>query len=145
MIWTKEKLEALSFDDRSRLYANALKLETPDAKALVALIQGSGLMIAEPGWLKADSPITQAIEAVVRSKAGIEGALKAANEGLPALTGVEPLLVEALGDEYAGLNHATLEAGFRVGAVMQERGWRHGGKVKMPLGSVAKTAELWIK
>ena len=88
-------------------------------------------------------PVYLQMEEITWSKEGRAAALKATDEGLPALAGVEPLFIAALGDRYMPHDMGTMNAGYIVGELMRHLGYVGGRAGKMPEGSVAKTAMKW--
>lgn len=74
---------------------------------------------------------------------GKKAACEATEAGLPALAGIEPLIVADLGDRYHPHNDGTKSAGGIVGELMRFLGCELAGHADMPSGSVAKTAALW--
>jgi hypothetical protein len=69
--------------------------------------------------------------------------VEATETELPALSGVEPLIVEDLGNRYQPHDLGTVSAGSIVGEVMRHMGYEKTPDGKMPEGSVAKTAVTW--
>jgi hypothetical protein len=142
--WTLDDLEAMSLHDRHTLFKNAVRLShTPEGASLVALIREAGLPFSEDKMPTADDPLVLAMHERVNSPAARSGAVEATKQGLPALAGVEPLIVEALGADYGPHNWGTVIAGSMVGELMQSLGYRKVGRKDMPPGSIAKTAATW--
>ena len=130
---------------RYALYDNALKQGTPEAKAVIELLNQHQLLGRIGGGLPRYHPIIREIEDVVQSAQGRAAAAKAADAGLPALAGVDPLIQERLGQDYGGRD-TTNWAGSLVAEMMSELGYRQTGKKRaLPPGSTAKTAELFVK
>jgi hypothetical protein len=63
--------------------------------------------------------------------------------GLPALAGVEPLIVEGLGKRYHSHDQGTANAGYLVALLMRHLGYVEAGHGNMSDGSIAKTAYKW--
>ncbi|HXQ47266.1 MAG TPA: hypothetical protein VN806_11665 [Caulobacteraceae bacterium] len=143
--FTVEQLKAMTMAQRYALYENALKQGTPAAKAVIAMLTQYQLLGRLGGGLPRRHPIIREIEDVARSTAGRSAAKGAADDGLPALAGVDPLIQERLGQDYGGRD-TTNWAGSLVAEVMDELGYKPTGKKRpMPPGCVAKTAELFVK
>ena len=83
------------------------------------------------------------MEEIIWSPEGKRRIVEANEAGLPALAGVEPLIVADLGDRYHPHDLGTADAGSIVGEVMRHLGYELAGHAKMPVGSVAKTAAIW--
>ena len=141
--WTLAKLKAKSPEDRYRVWENARRRGDADAMALARLIETSGLEYAEQGGISMTDPRVIEMDEVITSEAGRRACVDATAAGLPALAGVEPLIVERMGDRYASHSQITVTAGSLVGQVMYALGYEKAGQAKMPDGSVAKTAATW--
>lgn len=115
MAWTKDKLSALSASERAQLYANAVSQDTDEGKALAALIEELGLPFSESGGITGDHPLVEAMRSVIFSDEGQRACIEAAESGLPALAGVDPMLAEKFGADYGAHNMTTNWAGSRVG------------------------------
>ncbi|MFC4254152.1 hypothetical protein GRI97_01865 [Altererythrobacter xixiisoli] len=142
MIWTKEKIEALSPEKRETLFHNARTSGTPAGQAIIDLMLEHDLLVRTGGGLPRDHPIIQEIEQIIRSDKGKQAAIKASTEGHPAMAGVDPMLSAALGSQYGG-HDTTSWAGTLVAEVMAEAGYIQTRKKPMPEGSVAKTAAFF--
>ena len=138
------QIMAMSASQRQTLYRNAVKLGTPEAKAVIALIVQNGLLLTSGGGLPRDHPIIQRIEDIACSAAGRAAARQASDDGLPAMAGVDPLLAAGVGGDY-GLFDTTQWAGTFVAAEMSSQGYRQVSKRPMPPGCVAKTAAFFRK
>jgi hypothetical protein len=72
--------------------------------------------------------------------------IEATEQGLPAICGVESMLSRALGVDYGGHNMTTNIAGRFIAERMQQLGYKNSGrKGKLEEGSVAKTAEIFVR
>ena len=111
--YTLGELRAMSVEDRDVLYRNALKLATPEAKEVVALMIAHDLLTTSRGGLPNHHPLILKIEEIARSQQGRDAARTAADNGLPALAGVDPLLKAALGDQYGPLGDDQLGGSVR--------------------------------
>lgn len=83
------------------------------------------------------------MEEIAWSSQGKGLMVEATEAGLPALAGVEPLIVADLGPLYHPHDLGTVDAGSIVGEVMRHLGYELAGRANMPAGSVAKTAATW--
>ena len=101
--WTLKKLEVLSPKDRNRLYESvkATRIGTEeDRVALLEAIMDSGPIDGRTAGT-ANDPFHLEMEEIVNSPDGRRACLDATAQGLPALAGVEPMLVAHFGDKYA--------------------------------------------
>jgi len=145
MHWTVEKLASLSVHERHQLWNNARSKNTAEAKALVLKFEKCGLPYSEPSALKASDPLLLKMIEIINSQEAIDAAVKATDSGLPALQGVDPILVRELGADYGPHNRGTLEAGYEVAQMMHSRGYKNSGKKgDLPPTCVAKTAEIFL-
>jgi len=144
MVWTKEKLAAMSPHDRAILYKNARRLRTPEAIALVKMIEEAGLPFSDTACPTNDDPLTIAIYDVVFSVRGRAAAVDAVGKGLPPLAGVDPLLLNALAGDYGPHNMTTAVAGSMIAKLMRSLGYKEaGGNSPLPAGCVARTGQKW--
>lgn len=90
-----------------------------------------------------DQALYKVVERLVNSPEGIKRAVRATNEGQPALAGVDPLLRLELGSEYVRANNGTWWAGFAVARVMREMGFIEAGTGKCPPDCVAGEGVVW--
>lgn len=142
---TLEQIVRMSPTERRTLYNNALKLGTGEAKLVVKLIADNRLLASSGGGLPHEDPVILEIEAIIASDQGRAKAKEAADTGLPALAGVDPLLQAGLGEDY-GTFDTTNWAGSFVAIEMESMGYvQTGKKKKMPEGCVAKTAAHFEK
>ena len=78
-------------------------------------------------WGRGAGGMNQALYKVmtqlVNSPDGIKSAVRATNDGQPALAGVDALLRAELGSEYARDNNGARWAGFAVAQVMRDMGY----------------------
>jgi hypothetical protein len=143
--WTREKLVGLSPGDRFKLLLRANEIKSPAAQHVIDTIEELGLPAYDATALRHSDPIALKIYEIVTSKEGRAACIAANSNGVPALAGVEPMLVETLESDYSGSNRATVVAGIFVGDVMRSAGYKKSGERAMPLGSIAKTAALWVR
>ncbi len=141
--WTLEKLWAKSPEERFNVWHNARRLGTPEALELANFIAHSGLDYAETGGISLSDPRVIEMDEVIKSDVGRQACLSATSNGLPALAGVEPMIVAKLGDRYGAHSQMTVTAGSLVGEVMYSMGYKVTGRKQMPAGSVAKSAAIW--
>ena len=88
-------------------------------------------------------PIYKVMEQVVNSADGIKRAVRATNDGQPALAGVDPLLRQELGSEYVRANNGTWWAGFVIAQIMRDMGYVEAGTGKCPPDCVAGQGTVW--
>src|SRR5262245_26579394 len=139
---TIEKLKAMTPERRATLYENARKRLDQGGQAVIDLINSSGLPLRSGGITFSD-PVHIRMEEIIWSPEGKKLLVQATEAGLPALAGVEPLIVADLGDRYHPHDLGTVDAGSIVGEVMRHLGYELVDRKPMPEGSVAKTAAVW--
>lgn len=140
---TREGLERTSPGARARLYENARRSKDRGGQAVMDLIDASGLPLSA-GGMTAQDPVYIEMQDIVWSDQGREACRGATRDGLPALAGVEPLIRERLGPRYHPHDQGTMNAGYIVGELMRHLGYDLARQGKMPDGSVAKTAAIWV-
>lgn len=138
MEWTFEKLEARSPESRWTLYANAMRIGSPEAIKLMALIDGSGLALSKGGGLPADHPTIVAIRGVAMSSEGVRAGVEAIKLGHPAMAGVDPILQERVPGYSAPDTHSW--AGTYVAEAMEAAGYERTSPGPLPTNCRAKTA-----
>lgn len=144
MEWTKEKIEALSPQRRNALFDNAQASSTEDARRIIAIMIEYDLLVRARDGLPRKHPTIQTIEKIVKSEEGREAGKAASEQGLPAIAGVDQMLVEALGKKY-GTYDTTSWAGTFMNDVMLEAGYTQIKKKHMPQGYVARYAAFFEK
>ena len=146
MTWDYLRLKRLKPSERHALWSNAKKRDNDNeqAKAIVHLIETSGLEYRAGGSMRLDNAIGKAMHRVIFSEVGKKAAFEATESGLPALAGVDPLLATALGKDYGKHNEATIQAGYLVTNMMEQSGYKQAGSGPLPLGCVAKTGLVFI-
>jgi hypothetical protein len=87
--------------------------------------------------------IYKAMQRLVHSTEGIKRAVRATNDGDPALAGVDVLLRQELGAEYARAVDGGWWAGFTVAQVMRDLGFVEAGTGKCPEGCIAGEGTVW--
>lgn len=143
-----EKLRKMTPTERGRLYSNAQRIltsggaRTSDAKRVIELIEASDLPYYG-GGLSADDPIYQRMFKIVHSEAGKSAALDAVAKGLPAVSGVDPLLKAEVGSEYGVRKLVTSNAGYIVAGLMRTLGYEEAGSGACPPNCVIRTGMKW--
>lgn len=138
-----EALKKMTPEQRAQLWINASKKLDKGGAEIIELLKSSGLPLRS-GGLSAGDPVHIRLEEIIWSKEAQQKMVAATKSGLPALSGVEKMIVEDLGDQYGKFDLGTATAGSIVAEVMRFLGYKIlKGDVKMPEGSVAKTAALW--
>jgi hypothetical protein len=132
-----EDLKKMTPERRAILYQNAIKHRESGGQEIIDLIDSSGLPLSS-GGLRQSDPVYLKIEEIIWSPQGREAAVEATKNGLPALAGVEPLIVAELGDQYSPHNQGTLNAGYVQAELMRHLGYVENGRGEMPEG-------LWPK
>jgi hypothetical protein len=140
--WTLEKLQSLSLKQREALFDNARAKDTPEAQEIISLMVDNDLLVREGGGLPREHPTIQLMEEVIRSQEGRAEAKKAAEQGQPAMAGIDPLLQAALGNAY-GQHDTTSWAGTLTAEIMAEAGYVQTRKAPLPPACVAKTAAFF--
>ena len=90
-----------------------------------------------------DQALYKVMRQVVNSADGIKRAVRATNDGQPAVAGVDLLLRRELGSEYEQANDGPWWAGFTVAQVMREMGYIEAGTGKCPPDCVASQGVIW--
>lgn len=142
MTMTIERLRKMTPEQRANLHENARKQLDNGGREIIELIESSGLPLSS-GGMRLSDPIYLRMQEIIWSSEGKKAAVAATEARLPALAGVEPLIVADLGDRYHPHNDGTKSAGGIVGELMRFLGYDLAGHADMPVGSVAKTAALW--
>jgi len=140
--YTVADLEALSPEERANLYENARKRRAVGGQAIMDMIDSGGLSLSD-GGMRTSDPVYIRMQELIWSTEGRKLALAATAKGLPALAGVERLIVDDLGGRYHPHDLGTANAGSIVGDLMRHLGYAKDREAKMPEGSVAKTAMVW--
>jgi hypothetical protein len=83
------------------------------------------------------------MEQLVNSAEGIKRAVRATNDGQPALAGIGELLRRELGSEYGRAKNGTWWAGLTVAKVMREMSYVEAGTARCPPGCVAREGTVW--
>jgi hypothetical protein len=147
--WEDEsKLKALSAAQLSELWQRAGDRGTEAGKSLQAAIeqlrQGLGTRKATKP-IVLDDPLGKRMERTIFSPEGRRRVLDAQNAGLPPLAGIDPLLQEELRKEYSAENEATIQAGYLVTKLMEQKlGYRKLNKsADLPSNCIARSGQLF--
>lgn len=144
-IVTAEHIKMLTVEKRSRMYANACALSTPEAFALKILIEEIGLPFKEDRAFKPEDDLGHALIEIIFSSEGRRAALDATEAGLAAMANVDPLIQARLDQEYGPHDNSTVRAGEIVGALMRSLDYVKGPQADLPLNCVARSAATWSK
>lgn len=139
-VYTLDELKSWTPERRLALYTNAKK--HPDGAYIVQMIDDNGLSLST-SWMSIHDPVFRQIHDIAWSPEGKRAAVEATEKGWPAISGVDLLLKEKLGDKYRSEDKGTLSAGSVVAEVMRHLGYREAGTGKCPEGCVAKTGMTW--
>ena len=146
MKWTEEKLGAKSPGERYQLYINARSMDSDDARALATMIEESGLPYSLDRALRTPDPVSIRVAEIAFSAEGTKAMEEAIRNELPPMAALDPMLIQALGDDYGTHNSSTTTAGRISAERMQQRGYQKTGKKqKLPAECRAKTADLLVK
>jgi hypothetical protein len=140
--YTLDDLKMMTPEQRAILYQNAVKYRDRGGQVIIDLIDSSGLPLSS-GGMRENDPAYLAMREIVWSAKGRGAAIEATEKGIPALAGIEPLIVAKLGDRYHPHDGGTVSAGYLVAELMRHLGYVDDREGKMPQGSVAKTAMKW--
>ena len=143
ILWTKERLEALTHKQLYTVYENAIASNDPHAAEVLNIIEQHRMMERLGGGYRRGHKLIFEMEKICRSEMGVEAAQRAAQAGEAPLAGVDPILASHLGPEY-GQRDSTTWAGSFVAEEMEAAGWKRHGRKSLPDGSVAKTAAFFI-
>ncbi len=139
---TEAQIRAMSPEARLTLRSNALKIGGEAGTATVALIDSLNLPMSS-GGMPANDPIYHEMRDVVWSAEGKTEAMRAVEDGLPAMAYVDPLLQQRMGTRYRREAQGTMTAGALVAEVMRYLGYELVGEDKLPSDCIAKTAATW--
>ncbi|MBC8130717.1 MAG: hypothetical protein H7Y08_10405 [Rhizobiaceae bacterium] len=146
MKWTDEKLSAKTPGERHQLYMNAMAMDSDDARALVRMIEDSGLAFSLDRSLRKPDAVSEKIAGIAFSADATKAMEDAIRNGLPPMAALDPMLIEALGEDYGTHNSSTTTAGRIAAERMIQRGYQKTGKKqKLPADCRAKTADVLEK
>lgn len=140
---TEDKIRAMTSQQRAALYENAKRLAAEGGQVVVDFIDAGGLPLSDGEMLSSDPDYAE-MERIIWSGEGRAAALKAVEEGRPALAGVDPLIRAALGERYHPHNAGTINAGVITAALMRHLGYIEAGSGAFE-GGVAKSGMRWKK
>jgi hypothetical protein len=141
----ENKLRSMSVHERHQLWINAKNKDSDEARSIVQMIENIGLPYSDDRNLRHSDPIFLKMVEVIYSKEGKAAGVEATTQGLPAMAGIDPLLLAALGVDYGAHNEATVNAGTIVASMMTTLGFKKSGKKgKLPSICIAKTAEIYV-
>lgn len=139
---TERQIRSWSPDERMRVRSRAAKMGTEVGRQTMELIDLLNLPLSS-GGMAADHPLYREMMEVAWSAEGKAAALKAVQEGRPAMAGVDPLLQKVMGSRYSAEQQGTLNAGYIVGEVMRHLGFEKDSEAPLPTNCIAKTAATW--
>ena len=135
----------MTSEKRHRLWINARKIESDEARSIVQMIEQIGLPYSDDQNLRHSDPIFLKMVDIIYSSEGKAAGVAATAEGLAAMAHIDPLLFAALGVDYGAHNEATVNAGAIVASMMTTLGLKKSGKKgKLPPTCIAKTAEIYV-
>ena len=141
-----DEMNGWPFEQRQTFYRNGLaRFDNAEAVRLVEMMVASGLPFRRGKEIAHGDREMKVLEAIVYAPYNEKLLLEAAASGKPPLGAIEPLLVEALGEDYRIDNGATIAAGYLIARRLYALGFEKGNSQKMPDGSVAKTAATFRK
>ena len=140
---TEVQLRAMTPEQRMTVRSRAAKLGGDIGTATVTLIDSLYLPLSS-GGMSEDHPLYLEMQEVVWSSVGRAAALRAVEQGLPAMAGVDPILQQVLGERYGREYQGTMNAGYIVGELMRHLGFEKGKEASLPPGCIAKTAATWL-
>jgi hypothetical protein len=138
-MYTIEKLKAMTLKERDTIYRNCLRKPGPKADEILALLEATGEKYVKETPVAHGDPIYRTIELIISKPEHSDLMLDATAKGRPALEPIDPLIAEALGNDYGGHNETTILAGYLVGQRMYALGYEKR-PAKSLVGCVAKTA-----
>ncbi|HEY0414070.1 MAG TPA: hypothetical protein VGD66_13115 [Allosphingosinicella sp.] len=140
---TREMLEKMSVKGRMTIYEHARATDSPEADDIIEKLFQYKLLDSAGGGLPRGHGIIQSIEKVCRSSEATEAAVKSARAGEAPISGVDPLLQNAV-REYGHFD-TTSWAGTFVAEEMEALGWVRKGRKSLPPGCVARTAAFFVQ
>ena len=139
---TVDDILAMPVAKARTLSTNAWKSNDPKADALRNLFKHPSVVaFLSEGGLPLDHPIMAELYETCTSPAARAAALSASEAGLPALAGVEPIILNA--GIFYDTDFLRQSAGGFLAEVMADAGWLKAGVKPMPEGSVAKSAATY--
>jgi len=141
--WTLSRLRERSQNERHAVWKRARSLHSAEGNHLARAIERLGLPYAEPEPLAAEDPLLERIKAVFASPAARSAAIEATLDGLPAMSGLDSLLHDELGEEYRLNDAAVPTAEALTEALMTGLGYVAAGRKNLPKRCVARTGVYW--
>ncbi|WP_143273178.1 hypothetical protein [Bradyrhizobium canariense] len=138
---TQDQIRAMTPQQRAVLYDNAKRRAGEGGQEIIDFIDTNGLSLSDGDMLSSDPDYIE-MERIIWSPVGREAALKAVEQGHPALAGVDPLIHAALGERYHSHNAGTINAGVITAALMRHLGYVEAGPGVFP-GGIAKSGMKW--
>lgn len=129
-------------EQRMLVRQRAAKLNNEIGAVTVALIDSLHLPLSS-GGMSEDHPVYREMQEVIWSAEAKSAAVRAVENGLPAMAGVDPILQRVMGERYGREYQGTMNAGYIVGEVMRHLSYDKVGEAPLPEGCVAKTAATW--
>ena len=141
--WTREKLRERSQTERFAVWKRARALHSAEGNHLARAIELLGLPYAEPEPLTDDDPLMARMREVMTSPAARSAAIESTLDGLPAMSGIDGLLHDALGEEYRLNEAAVPTAQVLTAELMTRLGYVDAGRKDLPARCVARTGVFW--
>jgi hypothetical protein len=141
--WTKSRLRERSQNERHAVWKRARALHSAEGNHLARAIEMLGLPYAEPEPLAEADPLTERMKAVFASPAARSAAIESTLDGLPALSGLDTLLHEELGEEYRRNPAAVPTAEALTAELMTGLGYVEAGRKDLPQRCIARSGAYW--
>ena len=93
------QLRRMTPEQRMTVRSRAVTLGGEIGNATTALIDSLDLPLSS-GGMSADHPLYREMQDIIWSAEGKAAAIRAVEEDMPAMAGIDPLLQEAMGDRY---------------------------------------------
>jgi hypothetical protein len=141
--WTRRRLREKSQNERHAIWKRARALHSAEGNQLARAIELLGLAYAEPEPLAQDDPLMARMQAILASPAARSAAIEATLDGLPAMSGIDALLHDELGEEYRLDPAAVPTAQGLVDGLMRSLGYVEAGRKDLPRRCVARSGVFW--
>jgi hypothetical protein len=143
---TPEKIEAMSTEDRTTLYANCMRtVNNEDAISIVEMIVASDLPYARKKEISHADPEMRMIELIVNAPGNNAALLEAALAGTPPLAAIEHLIAKKLKTQYNNQNATVTAAGFLIAKKLYALDFEKGPMQPMPEGTIARSGATFRK
>lgn len=136
--WTRPRLREKSQTERYAVWKRARALHSAEGNHLARAIERLGLPYREPEVLPEHDLMMISLREIVFSPEGRAGAKESTLDGLPAIAGIDPLLHEAIGEDYRRNEAAVVSAHALVAELMAEMGYVEIGRKPLPARYVAR-------